>query len=86
MRFKFGRHAKVGIALDVFDWICVGLIPVLGDIADVWATFYWVRVAGVVGYFELLELIPIPLFDVLPINTFIGIRADSRPVSRIPSP
>jgi hypothetical protein len=68
----------VGLALDIFDWTCVGLIPILGDVADVAALLYWVRFAGIVGLAETLELIPLPIFDILPINTLLGLYADSR--------
>jgi len=78
MKLKIGRHTMVGLALDIFDWTCVGLIPILGDVADVAALLYWVRFAGIVGLAETLELIPLPIFDILPINTLLGLYADSR--------
>lgn len=78
MRLNIGRHTLVGLVLDIFDWTCVGLIPVLGDVVDVAALLYWIRCAGVVGLTEALELIPLPIFDILPINTVLGLYADSR--------
>ncbi len=73
---KIGKYAVIGFALDVFDWVLIGLIPGVGDVADVIATVYWTRVLGVLGLIEAIELIPVA--DVLPFNTALGMVADGR--------
>ena len=73
---KFGKHAVIGLALDMFDWIGIGMIPILGDVVDVVATFYWMSKLGPIGAFEAIELIPFA--DILPTNIMLGMMVDGK--------
>jgi glycine cleavage system H protein len=73
---KIGFFTFVGLALDIFDWLLVGMIPGLGDIVDVIAVVVWTVILGPAGLLEALELIP--GMDILPFNTALGMLADSR--------
>ena len=63
----------IGIALDVFDWLGVGLVPILGDVVDVAGTLYFAKVIGPIGFGGFLEIIP--LADILPIFSLFGVIA-----------
>jgi len=64
------------LALDVFDWAAVGMVPILGDIIDLIGTAYWFKVLGPIGLATAIELIPGA--DILPTNLALGIYADSK--------
>lgn len=64
-------HITVGIALDVIDFLGIGLIPIVGDVVDGLGALYFYRFAGIVGLVGLVEVIP--LFDILPTFTALGI-------------
>ncbi|MEM1949381.1 MAG: hypothetical protein QXY50_02815 [Candidatus Caldarchaeum sp.] len=61
----------VGVLLDLLDWIGVGLIPLLADIADLVGVAYFYRLLGPAALAGLLELVP--LLDTLPTFTALGI-------------
>jgi hypothetical protein len=69
-------YTLIGLALDVFDWLIVGMIPLIGDIVDLAATVLWLKVLGPVGLAAAVELIPAA--DILPTNIALGIYADYR--------
>ncbi len=73
---RFAKHACVGLALDTFDWMLLGMIPGLGDVVDVISTVYWTAVLGPVGLIEAIELVPGA--DILPVNIALGMMADGR--------
>jgi hypothetical protein len=73
---KFGKHAAIGLALDVFDWAGIGMIPGLGDIVDVGAALFWMSKLGPLGLTELLEVVPGA--DILPTNMVLGMVIDGR--------
>ena len=66
-------HIAVGVAFDVIDFLGIGLIPILGDVVDVIGALYFYRFVGVLGLAGLVEIIP--LFDILPTFTALGIYA-----------
>ena len=66
-------HITVGFALDVIDFLGIGLIPILGDVVDVIGALYFYRFVGVLSLAGLVEIIP--LFDILPTFTALGIYA-----------
>ena len=68
------KHTLVGLALDAVDWLGLGLIPILADAIDLVGTVYFTKVVGLAGLAGLIELIP--LADVLPTYTALGIYAD----------
>jgi hypothetical protein len=70
------KNTIIGLALDVFDWLVVGSIPILGDIVDLAATAYWLKVLGPIGFAAAVELIPVA--DILPTNIALGIYADQK--------
>jgi len=69
-------YTLIGLALDVFDWVGFGMIPVICDIVDLAATVLWLKVLGPVGLAAAVELIPAA--DILPTNIALGIYADYR--------
>lgn len=73
---RIGKHAVIGLALDIFDWALIGMVPGLGDVVDIVAIAYWTRKLGRVGLVEALELLPAA--DVLPINVALGMMIDGR--------
>jgi hypothetical protein len=73
---RFGKHACIGLALDVFDWALIGMIPGVGDVVDIVAVLYWTSKLGPAGLVEALELIPGA--DILPCNVVLGMMADGR--------
>ena len=73
---KFGKYAGIGLALDMFDWLGIGMIPGLGDIVDVAATFFWMSKLGPLGLIEAIECIP--GVDLLPTNVILGVIVDTR--------
>lgn len=77
---RFGKHAMVGLVLDIFDWIGIGMIPGLGDVVDVVATVYWTKTLGPAGMWEAVEIVP--GVDLLPINIALGMIADGRAASQ----
>ena len=72
---KLGRYSVIGFLLDLFDWMLIGMIPGIGDLADLVAAWFWTRKLGAVGLLSALELVP--AVDVLPLNTVLGIAADN---------
>ena len=72
---KIGKYTLVGFCLDFFDWIGLGMIPILADIIDVAAALFWYKITGALGLVTLVELVP--LADFLPTNIAIGLYADS---------
>ena len=73
MRFL---NTLVGLLLDVFDWVAVGMIPGAGDIIDVIGAIWWYKQLGVEGVAAAIELIP--GLDILPTNLVLGLLADHR--------
>jgi len=67
------RHIIVGLLLDIFDWLGMGLIPVLADIVDLIGVAYFYRVLGPVSLAGLIELVP--MLDTLPTFTAMGAYA-----------
>lgn len=74
---KIGRYTLIGFVLDVFDWIGIGMIPVVADIVDIGAAIFWtVKLKNPLGLVAGIELIP--LVDILPTNIAIGYYADQK--------
>lgn len=71
----FPFYTFIGLFADCIDWIVIGLIPFLGDAFDVLMIAFWFWIlrspVALVGAVEL-----IPLVDVLPVHTGIGLYAD----------
>lgn len=60
-----------GLLLDVFDWLLVGAVPVLGDVVDLIGIAYFWKHLGPMALVGLLELVP--LLDGLPTFTALGV-------------
>jgi hypothetical protein len=75
MTFRW-THLAVGFAFDLFDWLIVGLTPILGDLVDILAAVYFYRAVGLIAVSGLIELIP--GVDVLPTWTAIGLYASMK--------
>lgn len=71
-----GIYTIIGIALDLFDWVVIGSIPVVGDVVDALATLFWLTRLGFLGLIAGIELIPV--VDVLPTNIALGYLADQK--------
>ena len=73
---KFPKYTLVGIVADATDFI-VGWVPILGDAFDIMMIIFWYWIlkspVALVGAVEL-----IPLVDVLPVHTAIGLYADMK--------
>lgn len=72
---KFGKWTFVGFLFDLADWLCIGLIPGIGELLDVIAIIVWWRILGPVALIDAIELIP--AVDLLPTNVAFGVYADS---------
>jgi len=59
----------VSALLDVFDYVGVGLLPVVGDVVDIMGACLLFYLMGPVGLASLVELIP--FLDVVP--TYLAI-------------
>jgi hypothetical protein len=70
------KYTLIGFALDLFDWIGIGMIPIIGDVVDAAATIFWYKVVGPIGLTSAIEIIP--GLDILPTNIAIGLYADYR--------
>jgi hypothetical protein len=70
------KHTIVGLILDIPDWLGFGLIPIVGDLLDIIGTIYFTKVLGPIGIAGAIELIP--LADVLPTFTCLGLYADMK--------
>ena len=77
-------HTFIGFLFDIVDWALVGLIPIVGDVLDAVATFYWALVLGPIGLTAAVEFIPFGA-DLLPTNIVLGLYADSKK-KRFPLP
>jgi len=64
----------IGVLLDLFDYMVLGFLPIVGDLVDGVAALYWLKVLGPLGLIAAVELIP--LADVLPTNIVLGLYAD----------
>ncbi|MEM1944083.1 MAG: hypothetical protein QXJ55_08105 [Candidatus Caldarchaeum sp.] len=60
-----------GVLLDLFDWLLIGSVPVLGDAVDLIGVAYFWRQLGPAALAGLLELVP--LLDGLPTFTALGV-------------
>ena len=69
-------YTIIGLLFDVFDFLGVGLIPILGDIVDIIATAFWFTKLGPTGLIAGIELIP--LVDILPTNILLGYMVDQK--------
>lgn len=69
-------YTIIGLLFDAFDWLVIGMIPVLGDIVDIFATAFWFTKLGPTGLIAGIELIP--LVDILPTNIVLGFMTDQR--------
>jgi hypothetical protein len=68
----------VGIALDIIDYLGIGLLPILGDLIDLAGIVYFWQVEKL-KYYSLIGAVEfIPLADILPTFTFLGILAGTR--------
>ena len=74
---KLPKYTIIGLMADVFDLLIIGLLPILGDAFDVGMIVLWYTVlkspVALVGAIEL-----IPLADILPIHTALGLYADMK--------
>lgn len=74
---KFPKYTLIGLAADLVDWLVIGMIPFLGDAFDVLMIVLWyIILKSPVALLGGIELIP--LADVLPVHTAIGLYADNR--------
>ena len=71
------KYTLLGFFLDLFDWVVLGFLPVIGDAIDLLGTAFWLHIlkspVALIGAIEF-----IPLADVLPTNIFIGVYADHK--------
>ena len=70
------HYTFLGFLFDLFDWVVVGSIPLLGDVVDIIATAFWYMRLGPLGLVDAVELIPFA--DVLPTNIVLGYLADHK--------
>lgn len=70
------KYLIIGLLLDVFDWLIVGALPIIGDVVDFLGSFYWYTKLGPIGFAGLVELIPGGVTDMLPTNIVLGYLAD----------
>lgn len=74
---KCGKYTVIGTAFDLFDWIGIGMIPILADVVDIFATIFWfTQGAGPIAAGSLIEVLPVA--DALPTNIAIGLYLDNK--------
>ena len=76
---KKNRELVYGIAItaDVLDYLVVGLIPVAGDVIDAAAIAALAYLTDSAAYAAgVIELIPIPMLDLIPTFTLTTIALD----------